>query len=226
MEAESTAPQDPETSLTRKLNENMNLTRSESEWVALWLSRHPRLIVEAMLWAIGDNPLRDGLRNTPQRVVASWQELYAGYGRKPEDVFTRSSDKGFDCERYDQMVILRNVPFSSTCEHHIMPFMGVAHVAYLPQEDAAGLLGVSKLARLVELHARRLQNQERITQSVVDDLMEVSGARGAGVQLVATHNCMVCRGVMKPGSEMVTTALKGMFQESSVKAEFLSAIRG
>lgn len=227
MEAEPTAPQDPETSLTRKIREDgAVITRTEWHWIAHWLGEnYPELAVEALLWGIGDNPQRPGLHNTPKRVVKSWSELYAGYGRVARDVFTQGSDNGFDCEQYDQMIILRNIPFASTCEHHLLPFSGVAHVAYIPMDEAAGLMGISKLARLVELHARRLQNQERITRNVVDDLVEISGARGAGCQLVASHNCMVCRGVKKPGSQMVTTALRDVFQSPDVKAEFLSAIR-
>lgn len=224
MEAELAEPQDPGTSLTKALADNELLTRSERHWMARWLSNHPEIAIEAILWAVGDNALRDGLQKTPRRVVRSWRELFAGYGRMAKDVFTEGSDESFDCEQYDQMIILRHIPFTSMCEHHMLPFTGKAHVAYIPNESG-GLLGVSKLARLVELHARRLQNQERITKNTVEDLMHVSSARGAGVQLVASHSCMACRGVLKPGSEMVTTALRGVFMQDGVKAEFFAAIQ-
>jgi GTP cyclohydrolase I len=229
VEVELAGPQDPGTPLNHIVDKLFfkNAEQGERSWFAHWLGQeHPELVVEALLWAVGDNALRDGLQNTPRRVVASWRELFAGYGRTASDVFTKGSDKAFDCEQYDQMIILRHVPFTSMCEHHMLPFTGQAHVAYIPGDDQSyGLLGVSKLARLVELHARRLQNQERITKNTVDDLMKISLAKGAGVQLVASHSCMACRGVLKPGSEMVTTALRGVFTQDGVKAEFFAAIQ-
>ncbi len=204
------------------------LTEGEREvrgWVEFAARHYPHEIVRGLLIALGDDPDREGLRNTPARVVRSWAELYAGYGCKAEDVFSPGSDRGFDSERYDQMILLRHIPFTSTCEHHLLPFSGEAAVAYIPDPETGALLGISKLARLVELHARKLQNQERITASVADDLSKLTMAQGVGVTLTASHNCMVCRGVLKPGSEMVTTALRGIFMQDGVKEEFLRSSR-
>ena len=224
MESGREAAQDPRVSLIEALGNSFRGSRgsaAERRVITTWLAEQPDLCIEAILRAIGEDPSREGLKNTPGRVVRSWEELFSGYGRTAEDIFTPGSDQGFDCESYDQMVTLVDIQFHSTCEHHMLPFIGVAHVAYLPNDR---LLGVSKLARLVELHARRLQNQERIANAVADDLMEVSKAKGCGVVLVARHHCMACRGVKQDKPRMVTTALRGVFHEPSAKQEFLTPL--
>jgi GTP cyclohydrolase I len=159
--------------------------------------------VREILEAIGEDPGREGLLETPARVARMYEELLGGMREEPEDhvqrVFT---------EDYNEIVLLRDIPFSSMCEHHMMPFIGIAHVAYLP---AGKVLGVSKLARIVECFARRLQVQERLTMQIADFLMENIKPQGVAVVLEASHSCMTIRGIKKPGSMMVTSALRGIF---------------
>lgn len=166
----------------------------------------------------GDNPDREGLSETPGRVVAAYNELFAGYRQDPADLFTV-----FEPDGYSQMVVLRGVEFCSTCEHHMLPFTGVAHIAYIPRRH---VVGISKLARLVEVYARRLQIQERITEQVTTALMQYLQPLGAACVLEAQHSCMACRGVRKQSSTMITSSLKGDFLEAEVRAEFLQLIRG
>ncbi len=160
--------------------------------------------VSTILQAIGEDSTREGLTGTPKRVARMYQELFAGLDEDPAHLL----DVHFS-ERYDEMVVLRDIPFYSVCEHHLMPFMGKAHVAYLPNGKVVGL---SKLARVVDVFARRPQVQERLTGQIADLLMEKLQARGAGVIIEATHTCMTLRGVRKPGSVMVTSAMKGLFR--------------
>ena len=160
--------------------------------------------VSTILQAIGEDPTREGLTGTPKRVARMYQELFAGLDEDP----ARLLDVHFS-ERYDEMVVLRDIPFYSVCEHHLLPFMGKAHVAYLPNGKVVGL---SKLARVVDVFARRPQVQERLTGQIANLLMEKLQARGAGVIIEATHTCMTLRGVRKPGSVMVTSAMKGLFR--------------
>jgi GTP cyclohydrolase I len=159
-----------------------------------------------ILKAVGEDPDRQGLRATPRRVARMYAELFAGLREDP----SKHLDVGFD-ETYDEMVVLRDIPFHSVCEHHLLPFMGRAHIAYLPRGRVVGL---SKLARVVEAFARRPQLQERLTCQIADLLMEKLNARGVGVILEAHHTCMTIRGVKKPGSEMVTSAMRGTFRSS------------
>jgi GTP cyclohydrolase I len=175
-------------------------------------------IVRRQLELIGENPNREGLSATPRRVVASWKELFAGYQQTAEEVLR--SD--FDADGYDEMIVCRDIQFYSTCEHHLLPFFGRAHVGYLPNKRVVGL---SKLARLVEVFARRLQIQERLTQQIAQALNEQARPRGVGVICEATHFCMLCRGVQKQESTMVTSALVGLFQKPAVRAEFLRLAR-
>ena len=160
--------------------------------------------VSTILQAIGEDPTREGLTGTPKRVARMYQELFAGLDEDPAYLL----EVHFS-ERYDEMVVLRDIPFYSVCEHHLMPFMGKAHVAYLPNGKVVGL---SKLARVVDVFARRPQVQERLTGQIADLIMEKLQARGAGVIIEATHTCMTLRGVRKPGSVMVTSAMKGLFR--------------
>ena len=170
--------------------------------------------VRTLLLYLGEDPDRDGLLNTPKRVVKAWDELTVGYGVDPQEILATSFDGG----TYDQMVVLRNIEFRSTCEHHMLPFSGVAHVTYIPK---GRVVGISKLARLVDCYSRRLQIQEQMTQQIVKAMMKHLQARGAGAKIVAHHSCMSCRGVMKHQSELVTTCLQGVFKQHSVKEEFL-----
>jgi GTP cyclohydrolase I len=173
-------------------------------------------IVEQMLEFIGEEPSRDGLRDTPRRVVKSWGELFKGYSMDVKSVFTV-----FD-ESHDEMVVLRNIEFFSTCEHHMLPFFGKAHVGYLPDGK---IVGISKLARLVEVFSRRLQVQERLGWQVSSSIMQELMPKGCGVVLEAQHLCMVARGVNKQNSVMVTSAMQGVFRsDPAIRAEFLSAI--
>jgi GTP cyclohydrolase I len=173
-----------------------------------------------VLIAIGEDPDREGLQDTPARVIKSWTELFAGYGQDPAQILATTFG---DVEGYDEMVLLKNIPFQSTCEHHMLPFHGQAHVAYLPKERVVGL---SKLARLVECFGRRLQIQERLTREVAKAIMKHLQPHGCGVVIEAQHGCMVCRGVRKEGATMVTSTLEGDFKNPATRAEFLQLIRG
>ena len=161
--------------------------------------------VREILLAVGEDPQREGLKETPQRVARMYIELLGGMREDPEmhlrSIFT---------ENYDEVVLLRDIPFYSICEHHLMPFIGSAHVAYLP---TGSVLGVSKLARIVECFARRLHTQERLTYQIADFIMSRLKPRGVAVVLEASHSCMTIRGIKKPGSMMVTSALRGIFRK-------------
>lgn len=175
------------------------------------------LQVEQILEYLGEDPKREGLRDTPRRVQASLLELTSGYDVDPASVFTT-----FHAEEYDQLVLLRDIPLVSLCEHHLLPFMGVAHVGYIPKDKIAGL---SKFKRLVDVYARRLQVQERLTRQVMDTLVQVLEPRGAMVVVEAEHSCMTIRGVQAPGSRTVTSAVAGDFlDEAEARSEFLSLI--
>jgi len=163
-----------------------------------------RKAVTEILLAAGEDINREGLRNTPQRVAKMYAELLAGMHEDPREhirsVFT---------ENYDEIVLLRDIPFYSICEHHLLPFIGSAHVAYLP---SGGVIGVSKLARIVDCFARRLQSQERLTYQIADFIMSNLKPQGVAVVIEASHSCMTIRGIKKPGSVMVTSALRGIFR--------------
>jgi GTP cyclohydrolase I len=177
----------------------------------------PQDNIRELLRFIGESPEREGLKETPDRVVRSYAELFSGYGKKPEDVL-----KVFEDGACDEMVILRNCEFYSFCEHHMQPFFGKAHVAYIPD---GRVIGVSKLARILDIYSRRLQIQERIGQQVTAALDEHLKPRGSACVLEAIHFCMTCRGVQKQHSEMVTSSLTGVFRDLPVRQELLSLIR-
>jgi len=162
--------------------------------------------VGEILKAVGEDPDREGLRYTPRRVARVYAELFAGLFEDPAEHLA----VGFS-EKYDEMVVLRDIPFYSMCEHHLLPFMGRAHVAYLPR---GRVVGISKMARVVDAIARRPQVQERLTSQIADLLMEKLDARGAGVIIEAEHTCMTVRGVRKPGSILVTSAMRGLFKSN------------
>jgi GTP cyclohydrolase I len=176
--------------------------------------------VRALLAAIGEDTEREGLHGTPERVAKAWLEMLAGLHLQPGDVLrTSTGGDGFaDVGGFDQMVVLADIPFHSVCEHHMLPFSGFADVGYLPG-DSGLVVGVSKLARLVDLYARRLQVQERMTQQVAQALHGHLQARGVGVRVRAVHHCMSCRGVRKAGT-MATEVLLGAFRDHAVRAEF------
>ena len=178
-----------------------------------------KLALRTILKTIGEDPDREGLVDTPDRVIRAWAEIFAGYQQSPESILSTTFE---EVEGYEEMVLLKDIPFHSTCEHHMLPFDGKAHVAYLPSRKVVGL---SKLARLVDCFARRLQIQERLTRQVVQSLMDHLQPRGAAVVVEATHGCMVCRGVKKEGASMVTSAYEGAMRDPQARSEFLSLIR-
>ncbi|MBN1258568.1 GTP cyclohydrolase I FolE [Candidatus Peregrinibacteria bacterium] len=172
-----------------------------------------RLIAE-----IGEDPKREGLLNTPERVVRSFAKLYGGYGQDPKKLI-----KVFTNEGCDEMIIAKDIDFFSTCEHHILPFFGRAYIGYLPNDK---IIGLSKLPRMVEIFARRLQNQERLTKQIADTLNELLQPKGVGVVLRAQHLCMKARGVEKQNSEIITSAFTGLFKSNlNTRSEFLNLIR-
>jgi GTP cyclohydrolase I len=176
--------------------------------------------VRELLIAIGEDPTREGLRETPARVARSARELYAGLWQDPAQVLART----FSID-HDEMVIVRDIPMYSTCEHHLLPFHGVAHIGYIPAEDGR-VTGLSKLARLVEIFARRPQVQEQITTQVADALVEHLDVRGVIVVIEAEHLCMSMRGVHKPGSRTITSAVRGQLRNPATRAEAMSLLLG
>ncbi len=174
--------------------------------------------VREILLAIGEDPDRDGLQKTPKRVARMYAEVFAGLQEDPEHHLKVQFETG-----HDEMVMVRDIPFYSMCEHHLMPFVGRAHVAYIPGERGM-ITGLSKLARLVEAYARRPQVQERLTTQVADKLMEVLEPRGTLVVVEAEHQCMSMRGVQKPGSLTITSAVRGQFRNTATRAEAMHLI--
>lgn len=172
----------------------------------------------ALLSFIGENPDREGLLQTPHRVIKSWKELYAGYKQNPTEVLGTTFTDGA-CK---EMVILKNIDFFSTCEHHLLPFFGTVDIGYIPDEKVVGL---SKLARLVEVYSRRMQIQEKMTAQIADTLMEVLKPKGVMVKVSAQHLCMLARGVKKANTFMVTSAIRGSFDKQGVREEFLELIK-
>lgn len=175
--------------------------------------------VREILIAIGEDPDREGLRDTPARVARMYDELFGGLHEDP-----RVHLRKFFAQKCDEVILVRDITFNSMCEHHMMPFMGTAHVAYLPRDRVVGL---SKLARVVEALARRPQVQERMTEQIADILEQELGAKGVAVVIEAVHTCMTIRGVRKPGSLCVTSAMRGCFRtRSSTRAELMTLIYG
>lgn len=178
-----------------------------------------RRSVEEIIRAIGEDPGREGLAGTPLRIARMYEELFSGLRQDPKEVLAT----GFE-EDHKEMVILKNIPFYSMCEHHFLPFHGKAHVGYVPEGRVAG---ASKLARVVEMLARRPQLQERLTSQVADSIMEGLHPDGVAVVVEAEHLCMTMRGVQKPGTIMVTSAIRGGFRRRAVtRAEFMALVQG
>ena len=169
-------------------------------------------------WA-GDDPNREGLRDTPARVVRSYEEFFSGYGNDPEDLLKRTFE---EIDGYDEIVLLKDISFESHCEHHMAPIIGKAHVAYLPK---LRVVGISKLARLVNMYAKRLTIQEKMTSQIANSINDVLQPQGVAVIIEATHHCMATRGVHKPGVAMVTSKMLGTFRDNpSTRKEFLSMV--
>jgi GTP cyclohydrolase I len=174
--------------------------------------------VREILLALGEDPERDGLRETPARVARMYDEMFSGLRMDPAVVLRKTF-----VEKYDEMVLVKNIGFESMCEHHLLPFFGKAHIGYLPN---GRIVGLSKLARIVEILSRRPQVQERMTQELADLVLDELGARGVGVVVEATHTCMSIRGVRKTGSLCSTSAMRGVFQANlSTRTEFMALIQ-
>ncbi|MDA0877672.1 MAG: GTP cyclohydrolase I FolE [archaeon] len=183
------------------------------------VSKHEAMeAVKTLLEYLEGNAEREGLKRTPERVIEAWDEIFSGYDSDAAELLNAT----FNGEGYDGIVLLRDIEFHSTCEHHLQPFSGVAHVAYIPVDR---IVGISKLARIVDHHARRLQNQERITTGIVQDLVEHLAPLGAAAVLEARHGCMRCRGVKKQQAIMTTSAMRGaFFDRSEARAELFQLL--
>ncbi|MGW7354418.1 GTP cyclohydrolase I FolE [Streptomyces sp. Z26] len=174
--------------------------------------------IRELLLAVGENPDREGLRETPARVARAYRELFAGLRQRPEDVLTTTFDLG-----HDEMVLVKDIEVVSQCEHHLLPFHGVAHVGYIPAATGK-ITGLSKLARLVEVFARRPQVQERLTTQIADSLLKILEPRGVIVVIECEHMCMSVRGVRKPGAKTLTSAVRGQLRDATTRAEAMSLI--
>lgn len=205
------------------MNENQS-TLADEQGPSESLNRRadlPRIerAVREILAAVGEDPDREGLLETPARVARMYAELLAGLHENPADHLQK-----FFTERYDELVLVRDISFNSVCEHHLLPFMGVAHVGYIPN---GRVIGLSKLARVVEVVSRRPQVQERMTETIADLLVKHLDAKGVAVVIEATHTCMTIRGIRKPGSLCLTSAMKGLFRSNlSSRSEVMNLIYG
>lgn len=176
--------------------------------------------VKELLYALGEDIAREGLRNTPSRVVKFYEEALSGNMTVPADILSVCYQE----EDHEEIVLVKDIPIYSLCEHHLLPFYGKAHVAYIPKKDR--ILGVSKLIRVVELYSKRLQLQERLTKQIADTMMDVAKPYGAMVVIECEHLCMTMRGVKKPGAKMVTSAMRGIFlKDARTRSEALSLIK-
>ncbi|GAA1373745.1 GTP cyclohydrolase I FolE [Luteococcus sanguinis] len=183
---------------------------------------HDRIVaaVREILIGIGEDPDREGLRETPERVARSYAEIFAGLGQDPAELLATTFDVS-----HDEMVLVRDIELWSVCEHHLVPFTGLAHVGYIPAKDGR-VTGLSKIARLVDVYAKRPQVQERLTTQIADALVEHLEARGVIVVIECEHLCMTMRGVRKPGSKTVTSAVRGLLRSPATRAEAMSLIVG
>lgn len=174
--------------------------------------------IREFLLAVGEDPDREGLQETPNRVARAYREVFAGIRTKPEDVLETFFEIG-----HEELVLVKDIEVQSTCEHHLLPFYGVAHVAYIP-EKGGRVTGLSKIARLVDVYARRPQVQERLTSQIADALTEHLGAQGVLVVIDCVHMCMSIRGVRKPGARTMTSAVRGQMRSAATRAEVMSLI--
>lgn len=173
--------------------------------------------VKKLIASLGEHVGREGLSKTPRRVSKAFEKVFSGYDQKPEELLTT-----FDGEGYDEMIVVKDIDFYSTCEHHLLAFFGKAHIGYIPNGK---IIGLSKIPRLVEIFSRRLQNQERLTMEIAQALKKLINPRGVGVVLEAKHLCMMARGVEKQGSRVTTSAMLGLFKkEINTRSEFLKLI--
>ncbi len=202
-------------------NQPLNQPLEQTEQITARPNRDEALAaVETLIRWAGDDPSREGLTGTPDRVVRAYEEHFAGYATDPIALLQRTFE---EVEGYDEMVLLRDIRFESHCEHHIKPIIGRAHIAYLPNHR---VVGISKLARLVDAYAKRLQIQEKMTAQIANTIAEVLEPQGVGVVIEATHQCMTTRGVYKPGATMVTSRMLGLFRsDHRTRREFLALIR-
>jgi GTP cyclohydrolase I len=176
--------------------------------------------IRELLIGIGENPDRDGLAQTPARVAKSYAEIFGGLHQTAQDVLTTTFSLG-----HDELVVVRDIPIYSTCEHHLLPFHGVGHVGYIPGEDGK-ITGLSKIARLVDMYSRRPQVQERLTTQIADAMTDILGARGVIVVIECEHLCMSMRGIRKPGSTTLTSVVRGQLRDPSTRVEAMSLING
>ena len=183
------------------------------------LERAERAVREILL-AIGEDPDRDGLKDTPARVARAYREIFAGMSQRPEDVLTTTFEIG-----HEELILVRDIEVYSTCEHHLVPFHGVAHVGYIPGRDGR-VTGLSKLARLVDVYARRPQVQERLTSQIADALIEHLKPLGVLVVIECEHLCMSMRGVRRPGSRTITSAVRGQLRDPATRAEAMALVLG
>ena len=175
-------------------------------------------LVRELLIEIGEDPDREGLRGTPERIARMYEEIFSGYRQDPEEILNNAIFH----ERYDEMVVVKDIDFYSMCEHHMLPFFGVAHVAYIPRDK---VIGLSKIPRIVDMYARRLQIQEKMTVQIAETLQRLLNPLGVAVVVEATHLCSVMRGVKKPRNRMVTSAMLGVFRKDiRTRNEFLQII--
>jgi GTP cyclohydrolase I len=176
--------------------------------------------IRELLIGIGENPEREGLAQTPARVAKSYAEIFGGLHQTAKDVLTTTFSLG-----HDELVVVRDIPIYSTCEHHLLPFHGVGHVGYIPGEDGK-ITGLSKIARLVDMYSRRPQVQERLTTQIADAMTDILGARGVIVVIECEHLCMSMRGIRKPGSTTLTSVVRGQLRDPATRVEAMSLING
>ena len=176
--------------------------------------------IRELLIGIGENPDREGLAQTPARVAKSYAEIFGGLHQTARDVLTTTFSLG-----HDELVVVRDIPIYSTCEHHLLPFHGVGHVGYIPGEDGK-ITGLSKIARLVDMYSRRPQVQERLTTQIADAMTDILGARGVIVVIECEHLCMSMRGIRKPGSTTLTSVVRGQLRDPATRVEAMSLING
>ena len=204
------------------MNDVLRLARSCANSITPDSTRSPAEIEQAfrdILRWIGEDPDRDGLRETPSRLVRAYQEYFSGYRQDPEQILRKTFE---ETDGYDEMVVLRGIPFESHCEHHVAPIIGRAWMAYVPDDR---VVGISKLARMVEAYARRLQIQERLTAQIANTIDQVLKPQGVGVVIKGTHHCMSSRGVHMHGTDMVTSRMLGCFRDNPMtRQEFLSMV--
>lgn len=193
---------------------------SEPPAVAAYDAERAQKAVRELLLAVGENPDRDGLKSTPERVARAYAEIFAGLHMVAEDVLTTTFDEG-----HDELVIVRDIEVYSTCEHHLVPFHGVAHVGYIPASDGR-ITGLSKIARLVDMYAKRPQVQERLTTQIADAMERILKPRGVIVVIECEHLCMSMRGVRKPGAKTVTSTVRGLLAVPATRAEAMSLLMG